>query len=89
MDVNVAATPYFLKALKLHKQFFNQFYSYPIKLGIRDHKFLLSVKTPLWQVKFLPFLINEILTTFLIGFGSCVFLVLLELFHPQKKYSRV
>lgn len=81
---NTIATPLVADAYKLHKFMFRHLYPYPFEIRIKNE--IISIKVDrVLKLKYVPFLLNEILITVIIGLGSCVFLPLLKLFIPTAK----
>ncbi|CAL8109502.1 unnamed protein product [Orchesella dallaii] len=85
---NAAATPVMKNVLTLHNTFFGFVYPFPFKMKIENGMISLNLER-LIQWKFIPFYVSEILITAIIGFGSCFFLLILELFNPQNNTTNL
>ncbi len=85
---NSVATPRFADAYKLHRLLFRHVYPFP--LDIKFNKHTISVKIDkLLQFKHIPFFINLITITTLIGFGTCAFLPLYKLFRRSSSVDAI
>lgn len=81
---NAIATPLVANAYKLHCNIFHHFYSFPLQFHFENCQ--VSVKVDkIFQLKYIPLLLAIILITTLIGFNSCVFVLLLKLFRPETE----
>lgn len=77
---NIIVTPLTIRAWNSHYKFFNFLYPFPVQFNFHNGRIFLHVDSIL-QTKYIPFLLAQVLITLIIGFGSCVFLLLFKFFH--------
>lgn len=81
---NTFATPLVEKAYDLHKFMFNYVYPYPMSIQFQNGTVSFKVNN-IFQLKYIPFLLILLVITIIACFGSCLFLLLLKLFHRSAK----
>lgn len=84
LRTNSVATPLLATAYKLHRQLFYFLYSFPFICKIANGVIRFKTET-VFKLKYIPLIIAEVLITVIIGFGSCVFLLLLKLLHVKSR----
>lgn len=83
---NIIVTPFFIRAWNSHFCIYNCLYRFPFDLKFNSGTISFHVDSPL-QLKYIPFIITQLIITACIGLGSCVFLPVYKLFHPAANYG--
>lgn len=80
---NAIATPLTEFAYKLHTYIFNGVYPCPLHLSFKNGRASMKLES-VFQLKYIPFLLNFVLFTSIIIPGSCIFLLAFKLFKPNE-----
>lgn len=81
---NAIATPLVQKAYKLHCLIFHHCYSYPFQIHFKGSKVFVSVDS-IFRLKYVPWLLTVVFIKFLIGFNSCVLVLMLKFFCRETQ----
>lgn len=79
---NIIVTPFYIRAWNSHYKIYNFLYPFPLRLVFQNGTISLHIDNVL-KSKYIPFLLAQFVITWIIGFGSCIFLLWLKLFNPS------
>lgn len=85
---NKVATPLLGQAYTLHNYIFNSMFPCPFQFIIHNGKIRVFSEKIL-KLKYIPFITALVIVTGLVGFGSCVFILTLQIFKPMETFSIV
>ncbi len=85
---NTVATPLLRQTHILHQQIFNFVFPCPLEFIIEKGKIRILSEKILTR-KYMPFLTALIFFKGIVGIGSCVFILVIQIFRPMESFSLV